>query len=59
VDGVKGENRLLAIGPSQAEARYRATLQARHPADGHTELPVSPGRLGRLLDIPTALTAKL
>jgi hypothetical protein len=29
VDGSKGENRLLATGTSQAEAWYRATLQAR------------------------------
>jgi hypothetical protein len=29
VDGSNGENRLLATGTSQAEAWYRATLQAR------------------------------
>jgi hypothetical protein len=29
VDGTNGENRLLAVGASQAEAWYRATVQAR------------------------------
>jgi hypothetical protein len=29
VDGSNGENRLLAIGESQAEAWYRARVQAR------------------------------